>query len=465
MIKGAGLKCSGRRNLLYVLPARRRVLTCGKGPIALIDRYTRPEMGEIWTEQAKFQTMLAVEIAVCEVQAELGAIPATALAEIKKKARFDVDRIHKIEADVKHDIIAFLTNVNENIGESSRFVHLGLTSSDVIDTALALQLKQASEILAKDLSELHDQLLIKAREHKYTLQVGRSHGIHAEPTTFGFKLAVWLEEIRRHQIRLRAATEQILVGKISGAVGTFSHISPKVEELTCKRLGLIPEPVSTQIVQRDRHAQYIWTLAVIGSSLDKFATEIRHLSRTDVLEAEEPFEINQKGSSSMPHKRNPVGSENISGLARILRANSLAALENIALWHERDISHSSVERIIIPDSTILLDYMLARFTKIISGLVVYPDNMRKNMERFGGIIFSQAILLLLVSKGLSRETAYKLVQDNAMKAWNRTDGNFKDNLQSDREVLKHLSKSEIEECFKAENYLKNLNYVFARVGV
>ena len=422
-------------------------------------------MGQMWSEERKFQTFLEVEIAVCEVQAELGKIPADALAEIKAKARFDVKRMHEIEAEVKHDVIAFLTNVAEYVGDNSRFIHLGLTSSDVIDTALALQLREAGQMLQVDLAELEKAILTKAREHKHTVEVGRSHGIHAEPLTFGFKLAVWLEEVRRHKRRLAEAIDVISVGKISGAVGTFSNISIQVEEMTCKRLGLIPEPVATQIVQRDRHAQFIWTIAMIGTSLEKFATEIRHLQKTDILEVEEPFEKGQKGSSAMPHKRNPVGSENISGLARILRANSIAAMENIPLWHERDISHSSVERIIIPDSTILLDYMLARFTKIISGLVVYPENMRKNMDRFGGVIFSQAVMLRLVDKGITREQAYALVQSNAMKAWNQEDGNFKQNLFDDEGVKAHLNNQEIEDCFKAENYLTNLDKVFARVGV
>ena len=422
-------------------------------------------MGQLWSEETKFQTFLDVEIAVCEVQAELGKIPADALVEIKAKARFDIKRMHEIEAEVKHDVIAFLTNVAEYVGENSRFVHLGLTSSDVIDTALALQLRKAGQMLAVELEALEKAILDKAREHKHTLEVGRSHGIHAEPLTFGFKLAVWLEEVRRHKRRLAEAIDVISVGKISGAVGTFSNISPEVEEMTCKRLGLIPEPVATQVVQRDRHAQFIFTLALIGTSLEKFATEIRHLQKTDILEVEEPFEKGQKGSSAMPHKRNPVGSENITGLARVLRSNSMAALENIPLWHERDISHSSVERIIIPDSTILLDYMLARFTKIITGLVVYPENMRKNMDRFGGVIFSQAVMLRLVDKGITREQAYALVQSNAMKAWNTDDGNFKENLLADQGVTVHLSAQEIEECFKAENYLTNLDKVFARVGV
>ncbi len=431
----------------------------------MIDRYTRPAMGQLWSEQSKFQTFLEVEIAVCEVQAELGKIPLNALVEIKEKARFDIPRMHEIEAEVKHDVIAFLTNVAEYVGDNSRFIHLGLTSSDVIDTALALQMRQAGQMLSTELDALEAAILSKAREHKHTIEVGRSHGIHAEPLTFGFKLAVWLEETRRNKKRLAEAIDVISVGKISGAVGTFSNISLEVEEMTCKRLGLIPEPVATQIVQRDRHAQFIWTLAMIGTSLEKFATEIRHLQKTDILEVEEPFEKGQKGSSAMPHKRNPVGSENITGLARLLRSNSVAAMENIALWHERDISHSSVERVIIPDSTILLDYMLARFTKIVAGLVVYPENMRRNMDRFGGVIFSQAVLLKLVDKGITREEAYALVQSNAMKAWNTDEGNFKQNLLNDANVKKHLTQQEIEDCFKAENYLGNLDKVFARVGV
>lgn len=431
----------------------------------MIDRYSRPDMTRIWSEETRFATLLEVEIAACEAQAELGRIPKEAIEPIKRKARFDVNRIKEIEAEVKHDVIAFLTNVAEHVGDEARFIHLGMTSSDALDTALALQMRRAAEILEKDLKDLHDAILNKAREHKHTVGVGRSHGIHAEPLTFGFKLGVWLEEVRRHQIRLAQAKEMISVGKISGAVGTFSNIDPQVEELTCKLLGLVPAPISTQIIQRDRHAQYMWTLAAIASSLEKFATEIRHLQRTDVLEAEEPFESGQKGSSAMPHKRNPVGSENISGLARIVRSNSFAAMENIALWHERDISHSSVERVILPDSTILLDYMLARFTKIVAGLVVYPENMRRNMDVFGGVIFSQAIMLKLVEKGMSRESAYKLVQSNAMKAWNRKDGDFKANLLGDKEVMASLSAAEVEESFDPQKYLKNLDHVFQRLGI
>jgi adenylosuccinate lyase len=431
----------------------------------LIDRYTRKEMGALWTDQSRFQTWLEVEIAVCEAQVKLGAIPEEALKDIKAKAKFDVDRIKEIEEEVKHDVIAFLTNVNENVGENSRFIHLGLTSSDVIDTALAINMRRAGLMLRTELNNLHDAILGQVRKHKGTVQIGRSHGIHAEPLTFGFKLGVWLEEVRRHQKRLDDAIENISVGMVSGPVGTFSNISPEVERLTCEVLGLTPAKISTQIIQRDRHAQYLFTLALIGSSLEKFATEIRHLQRTDVLEVEEPFSHGQKGSSAMPHKRNPVGSENITGLARILRGNAMAALENIPLWHERDISHSSVERVIIPDSTILLDYMLARFTKIMAGLVVYEKNMARNLDVFGGVIFSQAVMLKLIEKGLSREDAYKLVQTNAMKAWNSDNGNFKDYLSNDPSVTKHLRKEEIASCFDPNEYLKNIDVVFDRLGV
>ncbi len=432
----------------------------------MISRYTRPEMGALWSDESKFRTWLDVEIAVCEAQAELGLIPKEVVPDIIAKAKFDVRRILEIEEEVKHDVIAFLTNVAENVGENSRYVHLGMTSSDVIDTALALQLRRASLILEQDLEALHNAILEQARKHKHTVMVGRSHGIHAEPITFGFKLAVWLEEVRRHQKRLAEATEMISVGQVSGAVGTYSNISPDVEVLLCKKLELTPDPVSTQIIQRDRHAQFVFTLALIGTSLDKFATEIRHLQRTDVLEVEEPFSKGQKGSSAMPHKRNPVASENMSGLARILRGNALVALENIPLWHERDISHSSAERVILPDSTILLDYMLARFTRVIKDLVVYPDNMRDNMDIYGGVIFSQAVLLSLVDKGgMSREDAYTLVQRNAHAAWNTKDGNFKVNLLADAEVMKHLDQDDVEQCFNPAAYLRNVDRVFERLGI
>lgn len=431
----------------------------------MIDRYTRPEMKALWTDEAKFQTLLDVEIAVCEAQCKLGRIPKDAVDDIKQKAGFDIKRIDEIELEVKHDIIAFLTSVAEKVGANSRFIHLGLTSSDVIDTGLALQMRRAAELIEKDLQGLYDAILEQARKHKNTITIGRSHGIHAEPTTMGFKLAVWLEEVKRHQERLKQAVEMISVGQFSGAVGTYSNIDPEVERLTCELLGLKPAPISTQIIQRDRHAQFVWTLAMIGSSLDKFATEIRHLQRTEVLEAEEPFTQGQKGSSAMPHKRNPVGSENISGLARVLRGNALAAMENIPLWHERDISHSSVERIIMPDSCILIDYMLVRFTKIVAGLVVYPENMARNMNRYGGVIYSQSVMLKMVEKGMSREEAYKHVQSNAMKAWNNNGGDFRANLIGDPQVTGLLSQKEIEECFDPEHYLRNLQHVYERLGI
>jgi adenylosuccinate lyase len=422
-------------------------------------------MAQIWSEESKLATWLEVELAVCQAQSQLGHIPKGAFENIKKKARFDLARVKEVEAEVKHDVIAFLTSVGEHVGEDARYIHVGMTSSDVLDTALALQLKNAGKLLTRGLDGLHDTVLEKAKEHKHTLQIGRSHGIHAEPITFGFKLAVWLAEIRRQQERLRQAIEIISVGKISGPVGTYSNISPEIEEIALKLLGLSPDVISTQIVQRDRHAQFVWTVAIIGTSLDKFATEIRNLQRTDVLEVEEPFTKGQKGSSAMPHKRNPIGCENISGLARILRSNAGAALENIPLWHERDISHSSVERVILPDSTTLLDFMLARFNGIMKDLVVYPENMRRNVDIFGGVIFSQAVLLKLVEKGLSREAAYRIVQSNAMRAWNNTKGSFKQNLLSDQELLAQLSEQEVNACFDPDAYLRNIDAVFERLGI
>jgi adenylosuccinate lyase len=422
-------------------------------------------MTQIWSEESKLKTWLEVELAVCQAQSQLGLIPKTAFENIRKKAAFDLNRVKEIEAEVKHDVIAFLTSVAEYVGEDARFIHTGMTSSDVLDTALALQLKNAGKLLTRDLEILHDTVLSQAKEHKHTIQVGRSHGIHAEPITFGFKLAVWLAEIERQQERLKQAIETISVGKVSGPVGTYSNISPKVEEIALSLLELAPDPVSTQIVQRDRHAQFVWTMAIIGTSLDKFATEIRHLQRTDVLEVEEPFTKGQKGSSAMPHKRNPVGCENISGLARILRGNAGAALENIPLWHERDISHSSVERVILPDSTILLDFMLTRFNGIVKDLVIYPENMRRNLDIFGGVIFSQAVLLKLVEKGLSRDAAYRIVQSNAMRAWNSEAGSFKENLLNDQELRAQLSAEEVDACFDPDGYLKNIDSVFERLGI
>ncbi|MBX9673911.1 MAG: adenylosuccinate lyase [Candidatus Obscuribacterales bacterium] len=422
-------------------------------------------MGDIWSLQSKFQTYLDVEIAVCEAQCEMGLVPAEALAAIKSKARFDVARIDEIELEVKHDVIAFLTNVNENVGEYSRFIHMGLTSSDVIDTALALQMLRAAKIIEKGMDRLTAAIEMQAEKHRHTVMIGRSHGIHAEPITLGFKMLVWLEEMRRNKKRFAEAVATISVGQMSGPVGTFSNISPEVEERALKHLGLKCAKVSTQIIQRDRHAHFMTTLALIAGTLEKFAVEIRHLQRTDVLELEEPFSQGQKGSSAMPHKRNPVASENISGLARVVRANALAAMENVALWHERDISHSSVERIILPDSTILIDYMLNRFAGVIEGLVAYPQNMQANMDKFGGVIFSQSVMLRLIETGLSREEAYKITQDNAMAAWNKIDGNFKANLLADERVTARLSKEQVLACFDPATYLKNLDHVYARVGV
>jgi adenylosuccinate lyase len=431
----------------------------------LIDRYSRPPMSGLWTEEAKLKSWLIVELAVCKVQNSLGQIPDADWQEIKSKAAFDLARIKEIEGQVKHDVIAFLTSVKEHVGASARYIHVGMTSSDVLDTGLALQLKQAGAILEQDLNELDEAVANLARKHKHTLQIGRTHGVHAEPITFGWKMAVWLAEIRRHKARLQEAITSVAVGKISGVVGTYASINPGIEEQVCALLDLGVETASTQIVQRDRHAHFISTLALIATSLDKFAIEIRHLQKSEVLEVEEPFTPGQKGSSAMPHKRNPVGCENISGLARLLRSYSLAALENVVLWHERDISNSSVERVIMPDSTILLDYMLNRFTAIVRDLLIYPENMEVNLGRYGGVVFSQSLLLKLVEKGLSREDAYKLVQDKAMSAWNHSDGNFKRSLLADPEIVRVLPQNEIEECFQAQSYVKNIDHVYKRLSL
>ena len=430
----------------------------------MIQRYTLPRMGAIWTEKSKFKKWLDVEISVCDVQAELGLVPNKAVKEIKEKADFNIDRILEIEKEVKHDVIAFLTNVGEYVGESSRYIHLGMTSSDLLDTANALLMREAGTILLEDLQQLRQVLKTKAIEHKDTTCIGRSHGIHAEPTTFGLKMALWYDEVNRHIQRLKSAIETISCGKISGAVGTFAHLDPIIEEKVCKKLNLKPAPVSTQIIQRDRYAQYLTTLALIGSSLEKFATEIRNLQRTEILEAEEYFSKGQKGSSAMPHKRNPVTCEQISGQSRILRANALAAMENVALWHERDISHSSVERIIIPDSTILLDYMLNKFTGIITNLLVYPENMIKNLNKTNGLIFSQSVLLALTRKGMSREIAYRLVQKCAMETW-ETGTEFKRLLMNEMEIKNILPAQEIEELFDLKVQLRNVNKIFERVGI
>jgi len=428
----------------------------------MIPRYTRPLMGKIWEDQFKFETWLKIEILACEARYNLGQIPKEDLEEIKSKAKFDINRILEIEETTKHDVIAFLTNVAENVGPASRHIHYGMTSSDILDTALAYQMKSAGEILLNDLIELKNVLKKRAIEHKRTICVGRSHGIHAEAYSMGLKFALWYEEAKRNIERLQKAIDVISVGKISGAVGTFEHLSPEVEKYVCEKLGLKPEPVATQVVQRDRHAEFLTTLSIIGTSLEKIAIEIRHLQRTEVLEAEEYFSKGQKGSSAMPHKRNPIISERITGIARLLRANSIAALENVALWHERDISHSSVERIIIPDSCIALDYILHLATNLIDRLIIYPENMIRNLNLTRGLIFSQTVLLKLVEKGMTREDAYQIVQSSAMNVWQDKSKNLKDELLTSDIVKKYLSEKELDEIFNPDLMLKNIDYIFAR---
>ncbi len=431
----------------------------------MIDRYTLPEMKRIWSMENKFRKWLDVEISACEAMAELGKVPLEALAAIKEKADFNVQRIAEIEAVVDHDVIAFTTNVGEYVGDAAKYIHLGLTSSDVLDTALAALMKEAAEHILGRLKRLKEALLEKAIQHRRTVMIGRTHGIHAEPITFGLKMLLWVDETNRNIRRMEQALETISVGKISGAVGTYANIDPRVEAHVCSRLGLQPAHVSTQVLQRDRHAEYLTTIAVIGSSLDKFATELRSLQRTDILEVEERFKKGQKGSSAMPHKRNPIVGERISGMARLLRGNALAAMENVPLWNERDISHSSVERVIVPDSTIIIDYMLARFTDTISNLLVYPENMMHNLDRTHGLIFSQRILLTLVEeKGLSREQAYELVQRNAMKTW-RTGKDFRDLLAADSELAELLSPGEINELFDYNYHLRNVDQIYKRFGL
>ena len=428
----------------------------------MIERYTLPEMGKIWKDESKFSTWLKIEILACEARSELGEIPKSDVDEIKSKAKFDVAKILEIEKTTRHDVIAFLTNVSEYVGPASRHIHYGMTSSDILDTTLSFQMKTAGELLLKRLLELKSALKKRAIEHKHTICIGRSHGIHAEPTTMGLKFALWFEETKRNIDRLEKAIKVISVGQISGAVGTFDHLSPKVEEYVCGKMGLSPAPVSTQVIQRDRHAEFLTTLAVIAASLEKISIEIRHLQRTEVLEAEEYFSKGQKGSSAMPHKRNPIISERITGLARVLRANSISALENVALWHERDISHSSVERIVVPDSCIALDYMLDLMTKLISNLVIYPENMTRNLNITRGLIFSQTVLLKLVDKGLTREDAYKMVQDVAMKVWADQQLTFFHELNKSVEIKKYLSETELKEIFDNKKMLNNVNFIFAR---
>ena len=428
----------------------------------MIERYTRPEMGTLWTDASRFAAWLEVELAVCEVLAAKGQIPPADLAVIREKAGFDVGRIAEIEAEVRHDVIAFLTCVAERVGPPSRHIHYGLTSSDVLDTALALTLVRASDLILSGLDRLMAVLKRRALEHRDTVMVGRTHGIHAEPYTLGLKFAGWHAEAARNRDRMERAREEVRHGKISGAVGTYAHLGPEIEAEVLGRLTLAVEPVSTQVVPRDRHAQYVGTLAVLASSVDRIATEIRHLQRTDVREVEEPFAKGQKGSSAMPHKRNPVGCENLSGLARLVRAHAGAALENVALWHERDISHSSVERVILPDATILVDYMLHRMAGILDGLLVYPDAMRTNLDRTRGLVFSQAVLLALTRAGMSRDAAYATVQRNAMKVW-EGDAGFRELLAADPEVAAVLSPSDLDAAFDPTRALAHLDAIFRRV--
>jgi len=428
----------------------------------LIPRYTRPEMGRVWSDENKFRCWLQVEVAASLTLAEAGIVPAEAAKAIAERGEFEVKRIHEIEAEVKHDVIAFTTAVSEKVGPQARWLHYGLTSNDVVDTAQALQVKEASRIIVDDLHKLADVLARRAREFQHTPAIGRTHGIHAEPITFGLKLANWYSETKRNITRFERAAEEMRVGKLSGAVGTFAHLEPELEEKICRRLGLEPAAISSQVIQRDRHAYYVATLATIASTLDKIATEVRHLQRTEVREAEEYFSEKQKGSSAMPHKRNPVTSEQISGLARVVRANAQAAFENVPLWHERDISHSSVERVILPDSTILTDYLLAKTTNLIDTLLVYPQRMLRNLESTGGLVFSGQLLLDLAEHGMSREDAYRLVQKHAMRAW-KEDLNFRELVMSDPEITSRVPKQQLEEAFSLKRQLRNVDNIFARV--
>jgi adenylosuccinate lyase len=428
----------------------------------MIDRYTLPEMGAIWSEENKYRKWLDVELAVCEAWEELGRIPSASLQKIKEKAAFSVHRIEEIEKAVKHDVIAFLEAVGEHVGEDARFIHMGLTSYDVVDTALSLLIKESLEKIRKDLLPLKNVIREQALRHKKTVMMGRTHGVHAEPITFGVKLLVWYEEIKRHDERLERAQEVISCGRISGSVGTYSHLDPRVEELALKKIGLKSARVSTQVLQRDRHAEVLAALALLGSSLDKFAVEIRHLQKTEVLEVEEPFTKGQKGSSSMPHKKNPVRAERISGLSRLLRANLQVALENIPLWHERDISHSSAERVIFPDSFILADYMLAEITDIIKNWVIHEERMKENIDLTKGLIFSQKVLLALTEKNVPRPQAYELVQRNSLRVW-KENLSLKDLLISDKDVLAILTPEDVEACFSLESYLEKIDYIFERV--
>jgi adenylosuccinate lyase len=431
----------------------------------MIDRYTRPDMAELWSEQGQYQSWLDVELAACAAWSEVtGIIPAEDVARLYREARFDIGRIHEIEAETRHDVVAFTRSVSESLGEEKKWVHYGLTSSDVVDTALSVRLKKASELLLGALEALIDALARRAREHRFTICMGRTHGVHAEPTTFGLKLALAYDEMVRNRDRLIRAAEEVRVGKLSGAVGTFANIPPDVERVTLEKLDLVPAPISTQVIGRDRHAAYLSTLAVIGGSIERLALEIRHLQRTEVLEAEEAFGKGQKGSSAMPHKRNPIGSENLTGCARLLRGYALSALENIALWHERDISHSSVERVILPDATTILHYALHRMGTLVENLIVYPERMRENIDMSHGLVFSQQVLLKLIERGLSREEAYDTVQPLAMRAWQER-RSFRQLVESSEDIRRHLGDSDIEQAFDSQHHLKHVDEIFRRVGL
>lgn len=430
----------------------------------MITRYTNPEMGRIWTEENEFQTILKVEIHAAEIMGELGQIPAEAVPVIREKAKFSMKRLREIEEETHHDILAFLQAVAENVGDEAKYIHKGLTSTDVKDTALGSMMKEASDIILADLEAFRQVLRRRAAEHKNTVMIGRTHGIHAEPITLGLKFALWLDETERNIERMKRAKETVSVGKVSGAVGTYANIDPAVEAYICEKMGIKPAKLATQVIQRDRHAELMTTLAVIASSLDKFATEVRNLQRTDIREVEEYFHPGQKGSSAMPHKRNPITCERVAGLARVVRGNAVAALENVSLWHERDITHSSVERVILPDSFALVDYMLKKFTNIVDKLLVYPDTMQANIEKTGGLIFSQRILLALVGKGVVREEAYRWVQRNAMAKW-MEGADFKTNITKDEDVKKYLSPEEIDACFEYSYYLRHIDTIMARFGL
>ncbi len=430
----------------------------------MIERYTRKEMGRIWSGQYRFEMWLKVEIAACVAHNKLGIVPDEALEEIQEKAAFDIERIHEIEKTTDHETIAFLTNVAENVGPASRYIHYGMTSSDKLDTALALQLVSAADLLLEGIAKLRDSVADLARKHRHTVMVGRTHGVHAEPITFGLKPAIWYEELGRHYDRMQHARESIRIGKVSGSVGTYANIDPRVEPIVCEELGLKPAPVSNQIIQRDRHAEFLNTIALVGATLEKMAVEIRGLQKTEIREVEEPFPPGQKGSSSMPHKRNPNLSERITGLSRLLRGYMHTGVENVTLWHERDISHSSVERITLADASILLDYMLDRMNWIISNLSVYPERMQRNLESTKGLVFSQKVLLTLTQKGMSREDAYRLVQSCSMKAWD-SDTTLLEELKNDPEISAQFSDEDLEECFNLDTLIKNVDIIFARLGL